>query len=67
MLAGFVHLTMVERTGAWHNGMNLYNNGFAGGLTAALFVAVIEWYRANRPKAKGPKKAEPNIPAEGRK
>ena len=66
-LAGFVHLMMVERTGAWHNGMNLYNNGFAGGLTATLFVAVIEWYRANRPGSKGPKKTESPIPEEGRK
>jgi hypothetical protein len=54
LLAGFLHLVMVERTGAWHLGVNLYNNGFAGGLTAALLVAVIEWYRAARdvvPKA----------------
>jgi hypothetical protein len=38
---------MVERTAAWHLGLNLYNNGFAGGLTATVFVAVIEWYRSN--------------------
>ena len=49
LAAGFVHLVMVERTGAWHLGVNLYNNGFAGGLTATFFVAVIEWYRSNRP------------------
>jgi hypothetical protein len=48
VLAGILHLAMVERTGAWHLGVNLYNNGFAGGLTATLLVAVIEWYRANR-------------------
>lgn len=46
-VAGFIHLAMVERTGAWHLGMNLYNNGFAGGLTATFLVAVIEWYRSN--------------------
>ncbi len=46
--AGFVHLVMVERSAAWHGGLDLYNNGFAGGLTAALFVAVIEWVRSNR-------------------
>jgi hypothetical protein len=66
-MAGFVHLMMVERTGAWHSGMNLYNNGFAGGLTAALFVAVIEWYRANRPKPRAPKKKEPVTPRDGGK
>ncbi len=48
MIGGFLHLVMVERTGAWHLGMNLYNNGFAGGLTATFLVAVIEWYRSNR-------------------
>ncbi len=48
LLAGFLHLVMVERTGAWQLGINLYNNGFAGGLTATLLVAVIEWYRSNR-------------------
>ena len=46
-IAGFLHLVMVERTGAWHLGTNLYNNGFSGGLTATLLVAVIEWYRSN--------------------
>ncbi len=50
-LAGFVHLAMVERTGEWHGGINLYNNGFAGGLTATLFVSIIEWFKANRPGA----------------
>jgi hypothetical protein len=47
-LAGMTHLIMVEQTAAWHGGLNLYNNGFAGGLTATLFVAVIQWFRANR-------------------
>ena len=48
MAAGFVHLIMVEQSAAWHGGLDLYNNGFAGGLTATLFVAVIQWVRANR-------------------
>lgn len=44
--AGFVHLVMVERSAAWHGGLDLYNNGFAGGLTATFFVAVIQWFRS---------------------
>ncbi len=48
IIAGFIHLFMVMQTGAWQGGMNLYNNGFAGGLTAALIVAVIQWYRSNK-------------------
>ncbi|HWR13109.1 MAG TPA: DUF1576 domain-containing protein [Rectinemataceae bacterium] len=47
IMAGFLHLVVVERTGTWHGGMNLYNNGFASGLTATLIVSVIEWYKTN--------------------
>jgi hypothetical protein len=48
LLAGFIHFAMVSQTGTWQGGMNLYNNGFAGGLTAAAMVAVIQWYRNNK-------------------
>jgi len=64
LVAGFLHLAMVERTGAWHLGMNLYNNGFAGGLTATYLVAVIEWYRSSRAGRRG---ATPGQSAERRK
>lgn len=47
VVAGFLHLLIVLRSGAWHAGIGLYNNGFAGGLTATLLVAFIEWYRSN--------------------
>ncbi len=50
ILAGFLHLVMVEVTGSWHGGLDLYNNGFAGGLTATLFVAILQWYKTNRPE-----------------
>ncbi|MDC7218904.1 MAG: DUF1576 domain-containing protein [Spirochaetales bacterium] len=46
--AGAVHLLMVMQTGAWFGGMNLYNNGFAGGLTAALLISVIQWHKTNK-------------------
>lgn len=48
IIAGFIHLLIVQQTGAWYGGINLYNNGFAGGLTAAIIVAVIQWYRTNK-------------------
>ncbi len=48
IIAGFIHLILVLQTGAWQGGMNLYNNGFAGGLTAAIIVAVIQWYRSSK-------------------
>jgi len=47
-IAGFIHLIMVSFTGPWHGAMNLYNNGFAGGLTATLIVAVIQWYNSTK-------------------
>ncbi len=47
-IAGFLHLVIVDRTGVWHGGMDLYNNGFAAGLTATLIVSIIEWYRSVR-------------------
>jgi len=48
LVAGVIHIVMVMQTGAWQGGINLYNNGFAGGLTAALLVAFIQWRKANR-------------------
>jgi len=44
ILAGGMHLMLVMRTVAWHGGLNLYNNGFAGGLTATLLVGIIGWW-----------------------
>lgn len=48
--AGFVHLSLVLRTAAWHGGLDLYNNGFAGGLTATLFIAIIQWFKGIKNK-----------------
>ncbi|MBN1937446.1 MAG: DUF1576 domain-containing protein [Anaerolineae bacterium] len=44
IIAGVLHLTLVMRTASWHGGLNLYNNGFAGGLTATLLVGIITWW-----------------------
>lgn len=46
VVAGFLHLVIVLRSGEWHAGIGLYNNGLAGGLTATLLVSVIQWYRS---------------------
>lgn len=40
-LAGFTHMIMVMNTGYLHGGMNLYNNGFAGGIVAAILVTFV--------------------------
>jgi len=47
-LAGFVHLGVVLHVGTFHAGMNLYNNGFAGGLVATLFIVTIRWLHLHR-------------------
>lgn len=45
IIAGFIHLTIVMNVGDLHGGLNLYNNGFSGGLVAATLVPVIEAFR----------------------
>lgn len=42
IIAGFVHMAMVQNTGILHGGMNLYNNGFAAGIVCMLLVPIIE-------------------------
>ncbi|WP_277631129.1 DUF1576 domain-containing protein [Atopococcus tabaci] len=42
MLAGALHLSVVMNTSFLHGGVNLYNNGFAGGLVAASLVPLLE-------------------------
>lgn len=55
IIAGFIHLILVMQTGSWYGGINLYNNGFSGGLTAAVIVAVIQWYKTNSTEFRGKK------------
>ncbi|MCK4259685.1 MAG: DUF1576 domain-containing protein [Halanaerobiales bacterium] len=45
VLAGFIHSSVVLNVGILHGGFNLYNNGFAGGLVAALLIPLIEAFR----------------------
>ncbi len=50
IIAGIIHLVVVESSGTWHGGFDLYNNGFAGGLSATLVISIIHWYQSNRTK-----------------
>ena len=45
ILVGIAHLSAVMYTGALHGGLNLYNNGFTGGLIATIFVGILTGYR----------------------
>ncbi|MGX7419359.1 DUF1576 domain-containing protein [Carnobacterium gallinarum] len=42
IIAGFMHMALVMNVGYLHGGMNLYNNGFSGGFTAALLVPIYD-------------------------
>ena len=43
--AGFFHLSIVMNVGFLHGGVNLYNNGFAGGFVASFLVPVIDFMK----------------------
>ncbi|MCL2549238.1 MAG: DUF1576 domain-containing protein, partial [Symbiobacteriaceae bacterium] len=47
ILAGFLHLSLAVNVTVFHGGMNLYNNGFAGGLAAMLLLPIIRLFREN--------------------
>lgn len=48
VLAGFTHMTVVMNVGILHSGVNLYNNGFAGGFVAAFMVPLMELLEGRR-------------------
>ena len=52
MIAGFVHITLVSHVVVMHGGLNLYNNGFAGGFVAAVLVPIFEIYEGIRQEMK---------------
>lgn len=52
MLAGALHLIVVVNVGYLHGGLNLYNNGFSGGLVAGILVPGFEAV-AERRSARG--------------
>lgn len=45
IIAGFIHSSVVLNVTYLHAGFNLYNNGFAGGIVAAVLVPLIEAFR----------------------
>ncbi|MFO7736253.1 MAG: DUF1576 domain-containing protein, partial [bacterium] len=42
VVAGFFHLSIVMNVLVLHGGLNLYNNGFAGGFVASFIVPLID-------------------------
>lgn len=61
IIAGFLHFHTVSRLGEVHGGINLYNNGLAGGLIVIVLVPVILALRSS-PRVKRLKKYHRNGP-----
>jgi hypothetical protein len=53
-----LHLTLVVNVGFLHGGVNLYNNGFAGGLIAALMIPILEAIHVHRAARLNPDRPE---------
>jgi hypothetical protein len=52
LAAGALHLVIVTNVGYLHGGLNLYNNGFSGGLVAGILVPVLEAFRGRRERGR---------------
>jgi len=53
ILAGFLHSSVALNVAVVYGGMNLYNNGFAGGIVAIFLVPVIQSIIDRRARARG--------------
>ena len=53
LAAGFLHSSVALNVGILYGGMNLYNNGFAGGIVAIFMVSVLQSVRDRRARARG--------------
>ena len=63
VVAGVVHSSAAVSVGSLHAGLNLYNNGFAAGLVAAVLVPVIIAIQAGRRPNRDATPATPPDPA----
>ncbi|WP_130807816.1 DUF1576 domain-containing protein [Senegalia massiliensis] len=43
-ISGFLHLAVVMNVGVVHGGVNLYNNGFSGGIVASVLVPILDTF-----------------------
>jgi len=49
LAAGFLHLAFAVNIAGFHGGLNLYNNGFAGGLTVVVLLPIITILKEGKP------------------
>jgi len=45
LVAGFIHSSVVRNVGVLHGGLNLYNNGLAAGIVAAVLLPIIKTFK----------------------
>lgn len=45
IVAGILHLAVVTNIGVVHGGINLYNNGFSGGIVAGFLVPILDAFK----------------------
>lgn len=45
LIAGMTHLILATNVGVIHGGVNLYNNGFAGGLVAGFLLPILDAFK----------------------
>jgi len=48
IVAGWLHLGVVKSSGAFHGGLNLYNNGFSAGLVAGFLLPIIRTFKEHK-------------------
>ncbi|TDW16841.1 uncharacterized protein DUF1576 [Breznakia blatticola] len=48
IVTGMLHLALVQSIGAYHGGINLYNNGFSAGLVALFVLPIIDVFAKQR-------------------
>ncbi|MCL2574114.1 MAG: DUF1576 domain-containing protein [Defluviitaleaceae bacterium] len=51
IVAGFMHLSLATNISMFHGGMNLYNNGLAGGFVAMILLPIIKVFQRKKEEA----------------
>jgi hypothetical protein len=68
VVAGFIHSSAALSVGSVHGGLNLYNNGFAAGIVAAVLVPIIIAIRSSHgriPGSEGQRESPAAVPRQG--
>ena len=50
IIAGLLHLAVVQSIGTVHGGLNLYNNGFSAGIVASILLPIMDMIKDHKDK-----------------